>query len=136
MNTRTRFTRAAVPGALSLLIAGLVLAVNADPAGAVDWSAPIALPVGWGPVIAGAVVTALTTLTTKEYARPWVKALIATGLSAVAALVVQLEAADWAFVPADLLTTFAVIWVWQLLLFLGVVKPAPAAVKLPDTGVA
>ena len=138
--TRALMARRAVTGAALVLIAAGVSVLSAAPAAAQDVdlgvSGPITLPVGWGPVIAGLIVSALTHLSTRESARPWVRVVVAALLSAVAALVVQLEASNWSFVPEELLKTFAVIWVWQLLMHFGIVKPLPTPFLAPDKGLA
>jgi hypothetical protein len=141
MNTTHALTarRFGTGTALTLMAVGVTL-LTAAPAAAQDVdlsvSGPITLPVGWGPVIAGLIVSVLTHLVTMETARPWVRVVIAALLSAVAAIVVQLEASNWSFVPEELLKTFAVIWVWQLLMHFGLVKPLPTPFLAPDKGLA
>lgn len=112
--------------------------VLADPAHAQDVdlsvSGPITLPVGWGPVIAGLIVSVLTHLTTRESARGWVKVVMAAAMTAFATIAVQVEAAGWSFDPAELAKTFGVIWVWQLLMHFGLVKPLPTPFLAPDKG--
>lgn len=96
--------------------------------------APITLPVGWGPVLAGLIVSALTTLVTKVSAPGWLKVLVAVTISAIAAVVENLALNAWTFVPAELGMTFLMTWVWQLLAYFGFTRPVLAPVLAPDSG--
>lgn len=135
MNTTLSVLKRAAP---AVLVAVVAVSSVASPAGALDLDDTVTLPIGWGPVIVGLVVSVLTHLATRANARPWVRVLIATVLSAVTAIALQLQSAGWAFVPSDLAATFLIVWVTQLLMHLGLVKPveqSPAgAALLPDRG--
>lgn len=97
--------------------------------------APIALPVGWGPVIVGLIVSILSTLVTKASAPGWVKVAVAVTISAVAAVAENLAFNAWTFVPAELGMTFLMTWVWQLLAYFGFTKPVLRGVLAPDSGI-
>lgn len=135
MNTTTSRLIRRAPLLLAAAVALVITTAGPVMAETIDWDGPVSLPVGWGPIIAGAIVTLLTNLSTRVDARPWVKVAVATVLSAVAAIVIQLDQAGWSFVPDQLLWSFITTWVWQLLLYLGVVRPTPVTnVLAPDKG--
>lgn len=121
---------AVVVGTLVLLAAPAFAQTAGD---ALD--AHITLPVGWGPVIVGIIVSVLSTLVTKATAPGWVKVAVAVTISAVAAIGENLALNGWSFVPAELGMTFLMTWVWQLLAYLGFTRPVLQPVLAPDSGI-
>lgn len=137
-HTHAVHARRLLLGAAILLAAVFVTVVYASPALAADsggLNSTVTLPVGWGPVIAGLIVSALTTLTTRASAPGWLKVVVAITLSAIAAIVEQLTLSGWTFVPAELGMTFLMVWVWQLLAYFGFTKPVLQPVLAPQRGI-
>ena len=130
LNTSAR--RAALP-----VVAFILVAASGDPAWAADAGERIfMIPPMWVPLLAGVSTSYLTSLLTRRNARPWVKAILNTGLVALAT-VIETVAAHGGVVTGEMLDIAVVTFLCNLGIYFGFIRPGvvPPAATAPGSGI-